>query len=45
LAHLDVALKAVNSNELEVAQEHIKAAGQSSKGIIGGSIELKTQYL
>ena len=43
IAHLDAALKAVNANELEAAQEHIKAAGQSSKDIFGGSIESKKQ--
>jgi hypothetical protein len=43
IAHLESALKAVNANELEVAQEHIKAAGQSSKDIFGGSIESKKQ--
>ena len=43
IAHLEAALKAVNANELEVAQEHIKAAGQSSKDIFGGSIESKKQ--
>ena len=43
IADLEAALKAVNANELEVAQEHIKAAGQSSKDIIGGSIESKKQ--
>jgi hypothetical protein len=43
IAHLESALKAVNTNELETAQEHIKAAGQSSKDIIGGSLEVKTQ--
>lgn len=43
IANLDAALKAVNTNELEVAQEHIKAAGQSSKGIFGGSLESKKQ--
>jgi hypothetical protein len=43
ISHLDAALKAVNANELEVAQEHIKAAKQSSKDIIGGSIEVKAQ--
>jgi len=41
--HLEAALKAVNANELEVAQEHIKAAGQSSKDIFGGSLESKKQ--
>jgi hypothetical protein len=43
IAHLDAALKAVNANELEMAQEHIKAAGQSSKDIFGGSLESKKQ--
>lgn len=43
IAHLEAALKAVDANELEVAQEHIKAAGQSSKDIFGGSIEAKKQ--
>jgi len=43
IAHLEAALKAVNANQLEVAQEHIKAAGQSSKDIFGGSIESKKQ--
>ena len=43
IAHLEAALKAVNANELEVAHEHIKAAGQSSKDIFGGSIESKKQ--
>lgn len=43
IAHLEAALKAVDENNLEVAQEHIKAARQSAKDIIGGSIEVKTQ--
>jgi hypothetical protein len=43
ITHLDAALKAVNANELEAAQEHIKAAGQSSKDIYGGSFEAKKQ--
>ena len=43
IGHLEAALKAVDANELEVAQEHIKAAGQSSKDIFGGSIESKKQ--
>lgn len=43
ITHLEAALKAVNANELEAAQEHIKAAGQSSKDIFGGSIESKKQ--
>ena len=43
IIHLDAALKAIDANELEMAQEHIKAAGQSSKDIFGGSIESKKQ--
>lgn len=43
ITHLEAALKAVNANELEVAQEHIKAAGQSSKLIMGGSFEARKQ--
>jgi len=43
ITHLEAALKAVNANELEAAQEHIKAAGQSSKDIFGGSFESKKQ--
>lgn len=43
IAHLEDALKAVNANKLAEAQEHIKAAGQSSKSIIGGSLEARKQ--
>ena len=43
ISNLEAALKAVKANELEAAQEHIKAAGQSSKDIFGGSIESKKQ--
>lgn len=43
ITHLEAALKSVNSNELEVAQEHVKAAGQSSKLILGGTIEARKQ--
>ena len=41
-AHLEAALGAVNANDLEAAQEHIKAARQSSKGIIGGTYSART---
>ena len=41
-AHLEAALGAVNANDLEVAQEHIKAARQSSKEIIGGTFSART---
>lgn len=44
IANLEAALKAVNANELGAAQEHINAAGQSSKEISGVcSIESKKQ--
>lgn len=43
VAHLEAALKAVNADDVETAQEHIKAARQSSKVIIGGTLEAKTQ--
>lgn len=43
IAHLETALKAIDSNDLEAAQEHIKAARQSAKKIVGGSLEVKAQ--
>lgn len=44
IAHLEEALKAVEALELEAAQEHINAAGQSSKEILGVcSVESKKQ--
>jgi hypothetical protein len=43
ITHLEAALKAVNANDLEGAQEHMKAARQSAKDIIGGSLEVKAQ--
>jgi predicted negative regulator of RcsB-dependent stress response len=44
IAHLEEALKAVEANELEAAQEYINAAGQSSKEILGVcSVESKKQ--
>jgi len=43
IAHLDAARKALAANALDAAQEHMKAAGQSSKDIVGGSFEVKTQ--
>ncbi|MDD1613025.1 MAG: hypothetical protein LUQ57_07745 [Methylococcaceae bacterium] len=43
IAHLEAAIKAVDANEPDTAQEHMKAAGQSSKDIIGGSLEVKAQ--
>lgn len=43
ITHLENALKAVDANKLDEAQEHIKAAGQSSKAIIGGSLEARKQ--
>ena len=41
--HLEAAMKAVESNDFEAAQVHIKAARQSAKNIIGGSFEVKAQ--
>ncbi|MGR8941508.1 MAG: hypothetical protein ACU83V_05420 [Gammaproteobacteria bacterium] len=43
VAHLDAASKAIEANELDAAQDHMKAASQSAKNIIGGSLEVKTQ--
>lgn len=43
IAHLEAAMKAVDAKDVAMAQEHIKAAGQSSKDIIGGSLEVKAQ--
>ncbi len=41
--HIEAALKAINAKEIEAAQDHIKAARQSAKKIIGGSFEVKAQ--
>jgi hypothetical protein len=43
IAHLEAARKALAANEKDAAQEHMKAAGQSSKDITGGSFEVKAQ--
>jgi hypothetical protein len=43
LTHLEAARKALAANEGDAAQEHMKAAGQSSKNITGGSFEVKAQ--
>jgi predicted choloylglycine hydrolase len=43
IAHLESARKALAANERDTAQEHMKAAGQSSKEITGGSFEVKAQ--
>ncbi|MGZ8214109.1 MAG: hypothetical protein ACXWTP_06380 [Methylosarcina sp.] len=43
ISHLESALKGLEANELEAAQDHMKAAGQSSKNIVGGSFEVKAQ--
>lgn len=43
LSHLEEGLRALQANELELAQEHMKVAGQSSKNIIGGSYEVTAQ--
>lgn len=42
IADLEAALAAVNDNDLNLAQERIKAARQSSKDIIGGTLAPKT---
>jgi len=43
ITHLEAALKAVDANDLAVAQEHVKAAAQSSKLILGGTVEARKQ--
>lgn len=43
IKELETALSAVNANDLELAQEHMKAARQSAKQIIGGSLEARAQ--
>jgi hypothetical protein len=43
VTHLEAARKALAANEGDAAQEHMKAAGQSSKNITGGSFEVKAQ--
>jgi len=43
IAHLEGARKALVANEQDTAQEHMKSASQSSKGIFGGSFEVKAQ--
>lgn len=43
IKHLEAAISAVDAKDLEVAQEHIKEARQSSKKIIGGTLESRAQ--
>lgn len=43
ISHLESARKALAENEQDAAQDHMKAAGQSSKDIVGGSFEIKSQ--
>lgn len=43
VSHLAAARTALAANEQDTAQEHMKAAGQSSKDIVGGSFEVKAQ--
>jgi len=43
VTHLEEALKALNVNNVGIAEEHMKAARQSVKDILGGSIEVKAQ--
>lgn len=43
ITHLEAALKSVESNDSATAMEHVKAAGQSSKLILGGTMEARKQ--
>ncbi|MGR8980413.1 MAG: hypothetical protein ACU84H_10040 [Gammaproteobacteria bacterium] len=43
VTHLEEGIRALQTNDPDTAQEHMKAAGQSSKKIIGGSYEVKAQ--
>ena len=43
ITHLEAALASVNANDLAIAKEHTKAAGQSSKLILGGRLEARKQ--
>lgn len=43
ITHLEAALKSVDANDSAAAQEHVKAAGQSSKLILGGTMEARKQ--
>lgn len=43
ITHLEAALKSVDANDLAAAQDHVKAAGQSSKLILGGTMEARKQ--
>ena len=43
ITHIETAIKAIDSNDFDAAQEHIKAARQSAKNIVGGSLEVKAQ--
>ena len=43
IMHIEAALKSVDANDVAEAQAHVKAAGQSSKLILGGTIEARKQ--
>jgi hypothetical protein len=43
IAHIEEALKSLNANDLDIAEDHMRAARQSAKDISGGSIEVKAQ--
>ena len=43
IQHIQDTLSAIEANDLEVAQEHIKGARQASKQIFGGTLASKAQ--
>lgn len=43
ITHLEAALKSIDAKDLAAAQGHVKAAGQFSKLILGGTIEARKQ--
>jgi hypothetical protein len=43
IIHIEAALKSLDAKDVAAAQDHVKAAGQSSKLILGGTIEARKQ--
>jgi len=43
VTHLEAAQKSMDANDLAATEEHVKAAGQSSKLILGGTMEARKQ--
>jgi hypothetical protein len=43
ITHIEAALKSADANDLAATQDHVKAAGQSSKLILGGTMEARKQ--